>query len=247
MSQRRKTVVLYIHGIQHSEFNPKVVNEFIQEIAKLLPKGACAHLVSDWGRVVADRQRQVFNIVAYRGNWLTRKIREYICTLGLDMWFWLQTKAGQVEGDWAKDIRKVIDGEIESLDKQYTVNGEPPKIVLVGHSWGTVIALDYFIRHTERAGVLITMGSPAPIYGSSCFHDWGNPKLLGNIVKWVNLGIPADPICNLMKDNPNPAWVGLVEDFEIRTWNIFPMAAHSEYFTSSKAIKKVAATISAYL
>lgn len=243
----QKTVVLYIHGIQHSEFDPKQVNDFIQAVSKLLPKGVCVHHISDWGRVVADRQRQVYNIVAYRGNWLTRKIREYICTLGLDMWYWLQTRAGNAEGDWAKDVRKVIDEEIAKLDTTHYSGNKKPKLCLVAHSWGTVIALDYFIRHPERPGILVTMGSPAPIYGSSCFSDWGNPKLLGNVAKWVNIGVPSDPISNLMKDNPNPAWAGIVEDVDIPTWSILPMKAHASYWTHKKAIRKVAETISAFL
>jgi proline iminopeptidase len=34
-------------------------------------------------------------------------------------------------------------------------------VVLLGHSWGTVLALEYAIRHPERVSALILM-NPAP-------------------------------------------------------------------------------------
>lgn len=239
----QKTIVLWIHGIQLGEFDPEDVNECIKSLDELLPPNQFIHQISDWGRIIADRQRQVYNIVSYRGNWLTRKIRESISSLGLDMWMWLQTKAGNMDGDWALEVRRLLDKEIDDLDAKYGTLEKKPKLVIIGHSWGTIISLDYFIRHPWRSGKLITMGSPAPIYGSSCFKNWGDPTLLSNIEKWVNIGIPNDPISNLMKDNPNPSWNGVVDDLDIPSWIPFPIKAHCSYWSNKKAIAKIAETL----
>lgn len=239
-----KGLVVYIHGIQDKEFNPDDVRQFIDKIDAHLPAGKFTHHISDWAKIVGDRQRQLFALTNYRGNWLTRKIRFYICTLGMDMWMWLQTKNGNMDGDWAKDIRDQLDSEIDFLDAQLKENEEKPELSLVSHSWGTIIALDYFIRHPWRKGKVVTMGSPAPMKGSACFHDWGDPALLKNITRWVNIGTPNDPISEMMHDNPNPTWAGKVEDHDLfYLTNFLPMDAHKRYWKDPRVHKLIAETL----
>ena len=233
------TICIWIHGIQSGDFDAGCINNCIRKVSEQLPQGQYIHHVSDWGSVVFDRQRQVFNLVKSRGNWLTVKIRQAMCSLGLDMWMWLATKAGNAEGDWAHDIRALLDGEVEKLEKA----NSGAKIALIAHSWGGVISLDYFIRHHAKAGTLITMGSPAPTFGSACFKNWGDPKLLKNVTAWHNIATPNDPISYLMRDNPNPDWQGIVKEHDIFSFNPFPMTSHSMYFKNKKVHKIIAAAL----
>ena len=56
------------------------------------------------------------------------------------------------------------------------------ELVIVGHSLGSVIALDYCLTHDFRPKCLITMGSPIALY-SLRFGDFGR-AVLSN---WINL------------------------------------------------------------
>jgi hypothetical protein len=73
--------------------------------------------------------------------------------------------------------------------------------VLVGHSLGSVVALEYLRRHPEQhVDLLLTLGSPlglrmvrsrlfTPLYGADAPSG-----LPGNVRRWVNVRDPRDPV-----------------------------------------------------
>src|SRR5215471_2436938 len=62
--------------------------------------------------------------------------------------------------DYVKPEDVTLESEVADLD-QVREHFHLKKVVLLGHSWGTVLALEYALRHPERVSRLVLM-DPAP-------------------------------------------------------------------------------------
>lgn len=62
--------------------------------------------------------------------------------------------------DSVKPEDVTLESEIADLD-EVREHFHLDKVVLLGHSWGTVLALEYALRHPERVSRLVLM-DPAP-------------------------------------------------------------------------------------
>lgn len=110
---------------------------------------------------------------------------------------------------------------------------ESGKILIIGHSLGSVIAADLLRRLPVGIEVtgLVTMGSP--LASSNCDVDSLRSELKeppGNLAWWVNMWSPTDPVAALRGVSSVFTWV---LDQRIKT-RVTPLAAHqsSEYLAS---------------
>ena len=232
--------VIWIHGVQGEKLDPKPIQDCITEVKKLMGTET-SHFIFDWDSVVGERQRKLWEKIKGRGNWLTRAIKKGICFTGTDLWWNLQSKKGGASSDVYSSIQEKLERLVKDL-----LNSEK-KLYLVCHSWGTWEGLQFIINHPEIEFVFITLGCPLP-YGSGSFSDWGDPSKLSQIKKWVNIGIPNDPISEMFKNIPcdDDRWINFVEDIDISCFNPLPIKSHSLYWHSSKVQKIISNTIGVY-
>ncbi len=134
-------------------------------------------------------------------------IRRITKTLLTDVYLYFYGGAG--EGD----IRDVI------LDRMDVVMRETRPHVVIGHSWGSVIAYDYFTNRGYGGEVetLITIGSPL---GQRFVQDHvGASAYPKGIVRWVNIFDAMDPATwpdrRIANDLPGARGERLVRDVEI--------------------------------
>lgn len=240
----KTTLVTWIHGIEPDRFDPADIEACIAAVQKLLPKDGFVHNLYNWSQIVDPREEETYNISSKRGNWLTRKVRKYICEFGLDMWLYLSTKKDSEPGDWYFDIQASLSDSLKKNADALQNLGYDVEFAFVSHSWGTKCAIDHVIAHPDVSVKLITLGSPLPIYGSSCFKNWGDPSLLTNLISWTNVSIQNDPVSNLMSDNPNPQWKGFVQDYNLSTWDLLPIKAHTAYWKNKKTQAIIAQALS---
>lgn len=246
----KATLCTWIHGIEPEHFDPSAIEACIQAVTKSVkadnPAVELYNQIYNWSQIIDGREQETYEIARKRGNWLTRKVRYYICQYGLDMWYYLSTKRGAEPGDWYFDIQAGLADALEGMRTALSSHGYEIDIAFVAHSWGTKVALDWIIAHQDVKVRLITIGSPLPIYGSSCFKNWGDPTLLSNLTSWTNISIQNDPVSNLMADNPNPAWKGIVKDYNVSTWDILPIHAHTAYWNNRTVRKLIAQSLIAH-
>jgi hypothetical protein len=92
------------------------------------------------------------------------------------------------------DLKAEVDGIVD-----HTVT--PACRVLVGHSLGSVVAVEYLRQHPEhRVDLLLTLGSPLGLHmvrsrlpAPLCGADTPS-GLPGNVGRWVNVRDPRDPV-----------------------------------------------------
>jgi hypothetical protein len=84
--------------------------------------------------------------------------------------------------------RSARTGVLDRVER--TVLSDDTPVVLVAHSWGTVVACDALRRMMDASGAplpaigLVTFGSPLALTGTD--YDGGHP--------WINLHDPLDPV-----------------------------------------------------
>lgn len=89
--------------------------------------------------------------------------------------------------------RRVRDAVLDSVLECLPDSGE---VCLVGHSLGTVVAMDVLTRLAPEAEMaqLVTAGSPL---GMDAVHDRllsGGPARPGRVARWLNVWCPTDPV-----------------------------------------------------
>ncbi|MGV9613876.1 hypothetical protein [Nocardia xishanensis] len=102
------------------------------------------------------------------------------------------------------DLREAALGRVDAVANEQCR-------VLIGHSLGSVVAMDFSIRHPERTfDLLLTLGSPL---GLTFVRD----KLVGpanaltrppNVGRWVNVRDPRDPVACVAAES---IWGGVAE------------------------------------
>lgn len=126
-----------------------------------------------------------------------------------------------------RDHKEKIQKRLDTLIK----NINDPEIVLIGHSWGSIIFYDYLKENPDSVIIidkLITFGCPIP------FAKNGKHKNI-NGVKWINYWEDSDPFAHKMfrsmvidREFHNRNW--------LKGWN--PLS-HLSYFKSRKLAKLI--------
>lgn len=230
---------LWIHGVESDNFNPQNIIDCTKAVSVLL-KAPCDHTIFNWNVEVQSREDIVYGIVQARGNYLTRKIRRAICLIACDMWWTLQMLKGGQPSYMMDSIMKKLDELVIGIIHK----DKDAQIYLICHSWGNFMGLNYLINHPEVQAGMISMGDPL-FYGSGAFEDWGDPDKITNLLSWLEIGIPSDPISTFMTSNPNPKWSKKVRSVDIPIWNPLPLDSHCAYWSNKKVQQAIAGEISA--
>ncbi|MDP9239013.1 MAG: hypothetical protein M3P30_16730 [Chloroflexota bacterium] len=116
-------------------------------------------------------------------------------------------------GERAGDIRDVI------LDRMDAVMRAHRPDVVIAHSWGSVIAYDYFTNrgYDGEVQTLITVGSPL---GQRYVQEHaGGSEYPAGIVRWLNVFDAMDPATwpdrRISNDLPSPRGERIIRDVEI--------------------------------
>lgn len=235
--------VLAIHGIQDKELKDSFADGFIKDIKNGLKTNRnVVFSAFNWSKLVHDRQMSAFG--AFDSGLSKGKLRELKNTYGSDLLWYGRSKNTASGIDIYDQIHLGLEREIDDMIRDH--GSEDFDIVLLGHSWGTQIALDHCFESKHTISGLITMGSPIGAV-SGCFPDWGH--LPDGLKFWANFWNDKDFISSPLQNHPSKSIGSFVRDFRVESWNpmtLLTLRAHTYYWDSSFVKNIIAETLSAY-
>ena len=206
---------IFVHGI--GEFDRNTVED---KAHKLL--GYDAYTVY-WADIFDEDERYILNKYK-RHSWIDKMLISYFG----DVVAYHSEKRQEA-------ISRVVDA-IELADKD-------EKVILVAHSWGTVIAYEALTQMKDKDHIIfITLASPLPLYAMKhSIKKFTNAPIL---VEWYNItykndiyGFPLKPLNDVFD-------LAVIEDYVLSPmiWSYIPIIgrfiAHSDYFRDYR-IKKL--------
>jgi len=117
------------------------------------------------------------------------------------------------------------------------------KTIVIAHSLGTVISFDYLFGFTDykmnskiNIDMLITMGSPIPVFTSAMGHPYSELRLPKNVKSWINILDPDDVVAKFCKNH----FKNIAIKDEIVNTGFAPLSSHSNYWRSNKVADLIA-------
>lgn len=246
------TNLIFIHGVnsQTTGFS----NTLYRNILKSYKKGLIKNKVSEteaegkaqaliqkeilWADATTDLTNQYLtwqlDISKRPGKW--NFLIKQIDPLVLQILFYVKDK-----GDKKTGLMCILREVAEDFKKICSSNAD--KAVIIAHSLGSVIAFDYVFGFRKykldpsiNVEVLITLGSPIPIFNAGMGHVESEAALPPNLKRWINILDPDDGVaryCRRYFKNLK------VEDMEVNT-GFGPLSAHAGYWKSERVAESIA-------
>lgn len=234
--------VVIIHGVEDREVSDGFADKFTDGVQSFLNTRTVKFSPLNWSRLVHDRQMEAFN--AMEKGLSKGKLRELKNTIGSDI-MWYSRSKNTVDG---LDVFDQIHLKLErTIDDMILMHGhEDFKVVLMGHSWGTQIALNHCFESKHPISGLVTMGSPIGAV-SGCFPDWGH--LPAGLEFWINFWNDKDFISSPLENHPSKEIGDMIEDHRVESWNpltLLSLKAHGVYWDSKMVHKIIASKLNEY-
>lgn len=195
--------LIYVNGIGRSEKSdsPK----------KLADRVGLPYLIFNWQQYIESESDKLTKLHTSYGSKTPKLSRKLIYDYAYD------------ETSYAKNRTYILSRLSELIDHSgYT------EVVLVGHSWGSVICYDYAqLRNDSRVTNLITTGCPLPF-------KYGLDIVAPNI-PWHNFWEKNDAIAHKMFID------GCTDiEFKSRHWlKFWNLASHTTYFSDKRMAKNI--------
>ena len=173
--------------------------------------------------------------------WLRQKLIHGIDPLAIQIMHYIKDKGDKSKTAGIMNILESFHRNIKRIfshsnkDVGYDpLPGEGGNCIIVAHSLGSVIAMDYVMRFLKGCALdeditvkcFITMGSPIPIFTSAMGHPDSDLELPANVKRWVNIINPLDgvarPITTFFRNVP-------IEEKTV-SFGYNPIEAHTEYW-----------------
>lgn len=190
--------------------------------------------------------------------WLRQKLIAGIDPLAIQIMHYVKDKGDKSKGNGDMNILKDFDKHIKRIfsksneDVGYDpVSREGKNCIIVAHSLGSVIAMDYVMRFRKDCALdpdikvkgFITLGSPIPLFDSAMGHPDSDLELPTNVKRWVNIINPLDgiarPITNFFRK--------VSIDEKTVSFGYDPIGAHTGYWNDPKTAKIIAEEVLAAL
>lgn len=243
--------LIFIHGIadQTTDYSMGLWHRIEKQLFKQLAPLPLTATVSTDEIMYAQLSTSMFELYDQLGyqqpKWFWGKLTRKVDPLVLEMIKYLSDPKGT--------IQQTVKEQLDNITR--TMEDENNKIIIVAHSLGSVIAVDYLNKSSFSCNgkpllyELITMGSPIPLFSvagkGSLLCDIGKLMLSGKLSKWVNIVSRRDGIGRIVQPflnySSNKNRVSFDEHFV--STGFLPIKAHIGYWKSKQVATIIASEV----
>jgi len=247
--------IIFIHGVgdQSTNYSKKFFDKISKSYIRCLQKKGktntraremannLIHKEILWADITTDltnRYRQL-QYTSRRKKHNLQRLKNWIDPLMIQIMYYIRDK--NITKKRTMRILERIQRKIQGYRFKST-----DKVIIIGHSLGSVIAFDYIFGFRKKyklskkinVDLFVTLGSPIPLFITAMGHPQSTKSLPKNINKWVNILDRRDGIARFFQPHLRKS---KVKDIEVKTgWHPLKVGAHSKYFKCNKVSEIIA-------